>query len=515
MADIYIKRISSTFIQLDCDAGIMAEISPHFAFYVPGYQFTPKFKMRIWDGKIRLLKEGTGVTYLGLIKDVIRVAETLSYTVELDQAFAIDFADVDPNPIDFLSTLTLKKEPRDFQLKAYLDSVKRKRQLNLSSTGSGKSYILYLICRYLETQVDRILIIVPSTNLCEQLRTDFIEYAELEETYDVDERIQLIYGGASKELTRPFIISTWQGIQYQDTPKANQSNLKKYKKKPQVVPQNEVERGWFAQLDAVLVDEVHLYSSKTTSSIVENCVNAVYKLGFTGTLAESKTNEMMLRALFGPVKTYSTSKELMDEGILAQLKLTVLALNYTKEHLSKKIGTDYQSEVEFIEQSIERRDFLARLALNLEGNTLFLFAHVQNHAKPFYEYLLEQKDHGKEIYLFTGGVDVEDREEIRRLINEKSNMIIIASYSVASTGVNMVGLNNMVLASPTKSKIRVLQSIGRALRVSKTKKHANVYDIVDVLSHTRKKSFAAKHFEERLNQYTKEGFDVRIKEFQL
>ena len=208
-------------------------------------------------------------------------------------------------------------------------------------------------------------------------------------------------------------------------------------------------------------------------------------------------------AMFEVTKT----KNLIDDNTLAQFGIVAIALQYPDEIRKLNRGKSYQEEIDWIVGNESRNKYIKNLAHSLKGNTLILFQFVEKHGKVLYP-MLEKK--GKNVHFIHGQVNAEEREDVRRLAETNDDNIILASYGTFSTGVNIKRLDNIIFASPSKSKIRNLQSIGRVLRKSDGDSKATLYDIVDDLQWKQTKNFATRHFMERVKIYNEEGFEYRI-----
>ena len=193
----------------------------------------------------------------------------------------------------------------------------------------------------------------------------------------------------------------------------------------------------------------------------------------------------------------------MEGGYLTPLKVKCLVLKH-------EWGTfdSYHDEIDYLITHTKRNNLIKNLCLDVSGNTLVLFNYVERHGEPLYELINNSTE--RKVFFVHGGVDVEDREEVRRITETETDAIIIASYGTFSTGINIKKLHNVIFASPSKSRIRNLQSIGRVLRKSKDKHVATLYDIADDITRGEWKNFTYKHFEERLKIYHEEKFDYEI-----
>jgi superfamily II DNA or RNA helicase len=478
-----ITNVNESYVRIDCEESIAWELRDAFSFRPPGFQFVPSYKQKLWDGYLRLFNTLNRQIYRGLAPQVMEWATKRGYTYDyadedLDTSFSIEEAN------EYISKLNPKHPPRDYQLNAFVHAIRSKRKIVISPTGSGKSLLLYLVCNYLLKKGKRGLLIVPRSALVEQMYSDFEDYS-VKNGKDMEKYCHRVYSGRDKESSKPIIISTWQSLQ-------------------------RMPKEYFAQFDYVICDEVHQAQAKALTDIVGKCVKAEYRLGVTGTLSGAKSHEWQLIGLFGQIYKATTSAELMKKKQLAELSIKCLLLKYGEEECKYMKSASYESEIKYIITNPARNTFITNLALSLEGNTLLLFNYVDLHGKVLYDSINSKVKEGRKVFFIHGGTDVEDRERIRTIIEKESNAIIVGSVGVLSTGTNIVALDNVVFASPSKSKIRNLQSIGRGLRVSDTKKSATLYDIADDFSWKSKENYTLKHFFERIKTYNEEKFKFKI-----
>ena len=480
VSDIIIQKKNEVYLNIDCEPHIKQELSEYFTFDVPDAKFMPQYRNKLWDGKIRLFSPGTGELYCGLLQHAKIFAEERGYKLELkDNKFFghPEFEDPDitpPKTIELLKEFDIKLEVRDYQYKAIYEALKKKRKLLLSPTGSGKSLMIYSVVRFLESNNHKTLILVPTTSLVEQIYKDFISYG-----WDAEKYCHKIYSGKEKITDADVVISTWQSI---------------YK----------LPKKYFDDFTAVIGDEAHLFKAKSLISIMTKLHNAEYRIGFTGTLDGTKTNKLVLEGLFGPVQSVTKTDNLMRKGYLSHLKIKILLL----KHEFRKFNT-YQEEMDYIISHPKRNNLIKNLVRELDGNSLILFSMVERHGQVLYD-LINNSVEGKKVFFVHGGIDVEERESIRQIAEEEDNAIIIASYGTFSTGINIKNLHNVIFASPSKSRVRNLQSIGRVLRVKSGKTHATLYDIADDISKNSQKNFTLKHLVERIKTYNEENFDYEI-----
>jgi superfamily II DNA or RNA helicase len=318
---------------------------------------------------------------------------------------------------------------------------------------------------------------VPTTSLVSQLSSDFADYGFVSDRY-----IHRIFSGQDKQTDKPITISTWHSI---------------YK----------LPKEYFEQFDVVIGDEAHLFKAKSLTSILTKLSDCKYRFGFTGTLDGSNTHKLVLEGLFGPVRKVTTTAELMLKKHLAELDIKNIVLSYPDEVRKLAAKMDYQTEIDYIVTLPARNKFIVNLALSLEGNTLVMFQFVEKHGQVLYDML---KDCGRKVFFVHGGVDGEDREQIRKILETEQNAIVIASAGTFSTGVNIPSLRHLISASPSKSQVRVLQSIGRVLRQSFGKDGATLYDIADDMTWKSKKNYTLIHFMERIKMYNEEKFNYKI-----
>lgn len=273
---------------------------------------------------------------------------------------------------------------------------------------------------------------------------------------------------------------------------------------------------WFDQFEMVIVDEAHGAKSKSLIGIMEKLTNCDLRFGMTGTLDDIKIHKYVLEGLFGSVHKVITTKELIDQNRLADINIRCLLFDYSNE-TKKSIPKKYQDEIKFLISHKRRNNFIASLATSLPGNTLVLFMRVDAHGKILFELIKEKAKETTSVHFISGKIDADERNEIRKSMDQKgSNQILVASSGTTATGINIVHINNLILASPLKSKIRNLQSIGRGLRRGDGKEVFNLYDCADNLSSSKSwKNYTLKHFADRLRIYTEEGFQFTIKQINL
>jgi superfamily II DNA or RNA helicase len=240
---------------------------------------------------------------------------------------------------------------------------------------------------------------------------------------------------------------------------------------------------------------------------MEKLPDCKYRFGLTGTLDGTESNKLVLSGLFDVPKKVVSTKELMDAGTISKLKINSLILNHSvpDKKIAMRVKT-YQEECDYLVLNAARNQFISRLATTLEGNTLVLFQYVEKHGIPLTEQIRSLTT--KNVRYISGMVKSEEREETRDVTEANDDVIIVASYQTYSTGINIKNLHNIIFAFPTKSQVRVLQSIGRGLRLHDSKDKCNVYDIADDIRKGKKKNYTLNHFYARYNIYNEAEFDV-------
>ena len=469
MSKVTVEKINDVFMKVNCDDGLARDLYDFFSFTVPNAKFMPSYKRKFWDGKVRLFSIKTNQIYIGL----------LPYVDEFCRERGFDFEginDVIGEKTDikfdlkkyFMKEYNLPFEPRDYQMEAVETTLKYGRQLLLSPTASGKSLIIYLLARWYNKKT---VIIVPTTSLVEQMAKDFEEYG-------YDKKICKIYSG-QQVFDSDITITTWQS----------------FSKAPKDVLES---------FEVVVGDEAHLFKAQTLKGILEKMKNTSIRIGTTGTLDGSEVHRLQLEGLFGPCKKVISSSELMEEGTIANIDIDCIVLKHKKCHTMS-----YQEEMDYLVSSEERNSFITNLVASLKGNTLVLFQYVEKHGEVLYPMLDGRVD---DLHYVYGGTDTVDREAVREIVEKSKSSVILASYGTFSTGVNIKRIDNIVFASPSKSRIRNLQSIGRGLRKVEGKDSMRLFDIADDLQCD---NYTLEHLKERINIYNEENFPYELKQFDL
>jgi superfamily II DNA or RNA helicase len=480
MSHLIISKKNEVYLHIKAEPHIYYELADQFTFEVPNSRFMPQYKNRHWDGKIRLFNVQTGEIYVGLLDKIIKFCETHEYTYEFqdNKFYGLPFEEneeISREGVKDYVTAISRHTPRDYQIDGVYDALKHNRKLLISPTASGKSLMIYSVVRYYVEKQQNILIVVPTTSLVEQMYKDFADYG-----WDVGSFCHKIYAGKERETDSQVIITTWQSI---------------YK----------LPKQYFSRFNVVIGDEAHQFKSKSLISIMTKLCDAKYRFGFTGTLDGSQTNKWVLEGLFGPSYKLIKTDELMQKGHLAKLDIKILLL----KHTPNKFET-FEDEIQYIINHKKRNTLIKNLALDLKGNTLILFGRVESHGLPLFDSINNGAQSTRHVFFIHGGVETEERERVREITEKENNAIIVASYGTFSTGINIRNLHNVVFASPSKSRIRNLQSIGRVLRKGENKVKATLYDIADDISYKSQKNYTLNHLVERIKIYNEENFNYDI-----
>jgi superfamily II DNA or RNA helicase len=474
---LVVAKKDEVYLTISTEDSIRKELSEFFKFKVPGASFIPAVRKKFWDGYIRLFHLQTNQLYLGLYTYLKEFCEERDYEIEgydpETDVFTIERYE------EIVQDIPL--ELRDYQKEAIAYAAHNQKCILVSPTASGKSLIIYSLIRYNFLKKNKkALVIVPTTSLVEQMAKDFKDYGFKGE-------VAKIYGG-DKGSDAAIVVTTWQSMM-------------------------RMPKGFGNQFGMVIGDEAHLFQAKSLTKIMESLTEVKYKFGTTGTLQDTQTHKLQLEGLFGPAYFVTTSKELMDEGTLANLDIQCLVLSYVDEERKLVCKMTYQEEMDWIVRNEKRNGFIRNLVNGLNGNTLVLFQYVEKHGRGLYKILSEvianDTSKRKSFFVF-GGTDALDREKVREIVETEQNAVIVASFGTFSTGINIKRLHNIVFASPSKSRIRNLQSIGRGLRIGEGKESVVLYDIADDLSWKKNTNYTLNHFSERINTYSKENFNYEI-----
>jgi len=485
MDTLVLEDVDSVFIRVRCERGSGKELSDCFSFKVPNHKYMSRFRKSRWAGDIKLYNIGKATIYKGLKNYVTKFAADRGYHLD-NQLKSSPSKPLTAEQTDLLFDLYVGKASgipslHDHQREAIVKASETSRILLVSPTGSGKSMIIYMLVRHLLEQTEgKILIVVPTIGLVTQMMSDFEIYSKGTD-WKVSKNCHGIYAGQDKETSKRVVVTTWQSVFKQP-------------------------RSYFEQFTVAFGDECHMFKAKSLSGIMEKLTNCDYRIGTTGTLDGMQCHKLIIEGLFGPSYHVTSTKKLIDKNILSRLKIDTIMLQYGDEERRSVSKYTYSDEMLWLIHHDKRNRFIVDLASRLKGNTLILFQFVEKHGK-YLHHLTSKTD--RKTFFVHGGTEAEDREKVRKILEENDSCIVVASYGTFSTGISIKRLHNIIFASPSKSRVRVLQSIGRQLRVSEHKDYAKLYDIGDDLSWKSKKNHTLRHFAERIKIYRSENFDFR------
>jgi superfamily II DNA or RNA helicase len=484
-------------MHLECERSIKQELREFFSFFAENYKFSPKYKSRVWDGRISLYNVTKSTLYIGSIERLKLFAKQYRYTLidgkgtsilrDSNHTIKADEKETQ-NLIQDIKSIPNKFELRDYQLYATIKAIQLKRALIVSPTGSGKSALIYSLVQWYQDAYELpVLIIVPTIGLVTQMKSDFLDYNSAIHP----SRIIEIFSGKDrsglKRKNNLAIISTYQSL-ITFSPE------------------------FFEQFTMVIVDEVHQAKTVSIKKIMEMCINAEYRIGTTGTLPTDPLAFETITGLFGKTLKTTTTKELQEKKILSDLEIKCIKINYPaiERHLVADKHPEYQQEVSFLMEHKKRLDLISKTALTIKGNTLILFTRVE-YGKSLLKTIRElNQNQQRKIFIVYGGTPANDREGIRRIVEKEENAIVVASSPTFSTGINIKNLHNIVFSQGGKSMIRIIQSIGRGLRIAENGQITTLYDFVDDLTHKSRESYSIRHAAERLSIYINQEFPFKI-----
>lgn len=367
----------------------------------------------------------------------------------------------------------------------------KNRGLILSPTSSGKSLIQYIMTRFFNQLCEvKCIIVVPRIDLVMQMQRDFTEYSNPEW---ISQNITLMGDGNIPDPDKPILITTWQSLHTKD-------------------------QSFFDNYGALLTDEVHGADCDSQLSIIAKASHIQYRVGFTGTLKESKTSELQLIGAYGDVFKTKTTRQLIDAGQATDVKVEIVKLKYKDKTVKRAIraisnkSTGYRQCIKYINSYEPRNSLIIDIALKVKNNTLILINFIGTHGNIIYKMLndrIEQEGLDKKVYYIHGNISTAERNQIKSELETIDNGILIASYGTSSTGMSIKNLHNLILAHPVKSNVAVLQPIGRVIRLNFNKKIATVYDLADQLP------FLSDHALLRQETYVSEQFKYSVHEREI
>lgn len=509
MTDVVVKKLNDTYMRVEClDSSIEMDVSDRFSFKIKNAKHDPRVRAGKWNGIKRLYNRQRKTLYVGLMFELLKFIKSRGYSYTVDKELlnrpSVALEDVKSVVNDFIMPHDRGKviEPYDYQYDAVHYMLNMNRSICLAATSAGKSLIIYLAARFYqladEMEGKRIIIIVPSKMLVEQLYDDFDNYSTFEGSkWNAKTFCQKVSGNYDKNIKKQIVITTWQSLKLMPT--------------------------WVMEsAGAIFVDEVHTVSGAVLTGLLERATTCNVRHGLTGTLNDMEVDQLAAQGLLGPAKRIVTAREIIDSGRATEVEVYCTILDYdrdTKKRYwngvnkisSEKPAERFQFEVEFVNELKSRQTHLQKMISTMKGNTIVLFDRVE-YGKLLYE---DMKSRHEDTYLIVGDVKDDERESIKKMLEGKSGCIVYATSKIMSTGVSIKNLHNAVLASSSKAKIRILQTIGRLMRLHESKEKANIFDIVDRLDLDGKENYTLLHVEERVKMYASDKYKVNFFTFKL
>lgn len=374
------------------------------------------------------------------------------------------------------SLISLNLSPRDYQEESATIALQKGSGVIVLPTSAGKTLVIALIANAILTEKDyNILVLVPDIQLVQQTYQDFLDYGIPES-----------------------VISKWTGNhEFLETKIVIANN--------QILLSKKQDKDVLQRFQTVIVDECHKMASAEKISKLVKALKCKHIFGFTGSLPENQFDVWSINRIFGSVIYKKKSIDLRQDKYISKVRVVALKIDYknipqfTRPSMSEPTA-GYEEEITWLHTNDYRNSVIAKLINKLDTNTLVLVDRIV-HGEHLKEYLKATTD--KEIYFIQGSVDVEERENLRQLMEETSGVVCIAISKIFSTGISIKNLHNIVFAAIGKARIKIIQSIGRSLRLHHTKSMATIFDVADVCL-----NYGYKHFEERKRLYNTEKIPV-------
>jgi superfamily II DNA or RNA helicase len=424
-----------------------------FAMMVEGAFFMPLYKLGRWDGKVHFLDKA-GKIYHRLLTDILPFLEQWNYDIVLnDLRKPIDLIDTRIDEDWFINKagMTLKVKLRPYQVSAVNECLNATSGFIEAATGSGKTWMVAALADVMARHEKRTIVIVPSDDLVKQTVATF--------------RLGLldvgVYSGATKDIYHMVVVATWQALQNNPT--------------------------LMNEFQCVVVDEAHGAKAKVVGDLINAAGRDIgYRFGFTGTMPKPAIDQMTLKGSIGDVLYSISAKQLMDMGFLAKLEIEPVEI---EDDVPEEFP-DYGSEKAFLAKSPNRLDFLADLIIAKAaqyGNTFVLVNSIKQ-GKELQKLI-------KDSVFLHGADDTDVRAEWYSLFETRDDLIVIATFGIASTGISIDRIFCEVMIDAGQSFIRCIQSIGRSLRMGHDKDRVHLVDV-----HSKLK-WSKKHYRVRSKYY--------------
>ena len=431
-----------------------------FALMVEGAFFMPLYKIGRWDGRVHFFDKA-GKIYTRLLPDILPYLDSWNYDVTLnDLRPPVELIEqrIDSEWFTSKPDMTLKVGLRPYQVEAVNTCLEHTSGFIEAATGSGKTFMVSALSDVMARHGRRTIVIVPSDDLVTQTAATF-RLCML----DVG-----IYSGSIKDIYHSVVIATWQALQ--NNP------------------------GLMNEFQCLIVDEAHGAKAKVVGELINaHGKNIAYRFGFTGTMPKPAIDQLTLKGSLGEVLFSITAAELMAMGYLAKLDIEPVEI----EDDVPENFPDYTSEKTFLAKSSDRLDFLADLIITKAetyGNTLILVNSIKQ-GKALQKLI-------KNSVFLHGADDNDVRAEWYSMFANRDDLIVIATFGIASTGISIDRVFCLIMIDAGKSFIRAIQSIGRVLRIGHDKDTAHCVDV-----HSKLK-WSKKHFRERGKYYKEAQYKI-------
>lgn len=468
-----LDEVNAKFVGLDGPDGaaVRRKMVNALKFEIPGARFMPAVKLGRWDGKESFCTVG-GSTYINVLELLIPFVIEAGYDIELEDlrtVVDIDFEEIDENLFEgrvWPKGHSAEGDPivlREYQVSAINQYLLNPQCIQEISTAAGKTIITAGLSHIIEQETGgRTIVIVPNKQLVGQTEEDYLNVG-----LDVG-----VYYGDRKDIGKQHTICTWQSLEV-------------LAKKGTIDGLNLIE-AFIENVNCIIVDECHAAKAQVLKKLLTGPFASIpIRWGLTGTIPEEDFQQIALLVSIGDTINHLTAKELQDKGVLAECHVNILQTQDTGEFRT------YQEELKFLVSNPNRMKFIADSIQQISqtGNTLVLVDRLV--AGELLEEFIDDS-------VFLSGVDkVKARKEEFDKINDNDNRVIIATYGIASTGINIPRIFNLVMIEPGKSYIRVIQSIGRGIRKAKDKEFVDIYDFTSSLK------FSKRHLTKRKSFYKK------------
>ena len=462
---------------------------------IESWRFHPLVKRGVWDGYVSYIKDDKWIP-AGLWRHVMTICKEYRYELKIEGIKRLIDSNINAEQFEEWALEFFKSSqftPRDYQIETAYNILKFRKCLAELATSAGKTLISFMTVAYMleKGHAQRILFIVPNVSLVVQAHEDFHEYNCKNR---IDLRIQQIFAGQEVKKNKNIIIGTYQSLIKKDA-------------------------AYFAEFDAVIVDETHKAKGASIKEILSKCVNAKYRFGLSGTIPKDGTlDKLTLMSQTGPVISEVKASFLQEQGHIAQCVVKVIEMNYAtpkqRTAFMELAQNRYENkdvfslEQNFVITSEARLNFISNVISRVPRNSLVLFHRIE-HGQRLYEKLRQESN--KRVFYVDGGTASEIREEYKKKMEAGDEIVIVASFGTFSTGISIKKIHNIFFTESFKSEVIIRQSIGRGLRQHHSKDKVLIVDFVDDIRTVEWDNYLYKHGKVRQSIYKQEKFEYTVK----